>query len=236
MATRTFIFEPFDDNEEPWTSYLERLEIAFLFNNVSEENKTITLLHVIGKKSYGILRDILQPKLPTDFSYKELIKRLTKHFSPPPNEVAESFKFHSRHQQEGEDIQKFATELKRLSRYCNFGNYLNTALRNQFIQGLRNETIQAKLISEAVSTMDKALELAMTLERAYQDATTLHRRGDLTVEIEKVSKQNNTYTNKVCYRCGKSHTTPCPHINTFCSYCKKLVILQKSVCQIRMHW
>lgn len=35
--------------------YIERLEIAFAFNNISEDRKQITLLHCIGAETYGKL-------------------------------------------------------------------------------------------------------------------------------------------------------------------------------------
>lgn len=104
MVTR-FHIEPFDENNETWTSYLERLEISFTFSDTTEEKKRITLLHVIGQKTYGFLRDLLQPTLPQHTTYEQIVSTLNGHFSPPPNEVAEAFKFHRRYQHEGEDAQ-----------------------------------------------------------------------------------------------------------------------------------
>lgn len=44
--------------------HIDRLEIAFAFNNISEDIKQITLLHCIGAETYGKLRDILNPVSP----------------------------------------------------------------------------------------------------------------------------------------------------------------------------
>ena len=39
------------------------------------------------------------------------------------------------------------TELRQLARMCNFGQYLETALRDQFVCGLRDEKCQRELLS-----------------------------------------------------------------------------------------
>jgi len=63
MATRKkFDMDIFDETTESWNNYLERLEIAFQFNETSDSDKLITLLHTIGKSTNGVLRDLLQPK------------------------------------------------------------------------------------------------------------------------------------------------------------------------------
>ena len=42
----------------------------------------------------------------------------------------------------------FAAQLKKLSAHCEFGTFLDEALRDRFVCGLRKEPIQRKLLGE----------------------------------------------------------------------------------------
>ena len=48
--------EPFDPEIDNWLSYIERLEQFFDVNSIADEKKVATLLTVIGKKAYDLLR------------------------------------------------------------------------------------------------------------------------------------------------------------------------------------
>lgn len=60
------------DGSEEWKLYEERLEQYFLANGIEKERKVPVLLFVIGRKSYKIVKDLNDPVLPKDRSYKEI--------------------------------------------------------------------------------------------------------------------------------------------------------------------
>lgn len=55
-------------------------------------------------------------------------------------------------------------ELRCLSTHCKFEGFLDEALRDRLVCGLRNEAIQKKLLTEADLTLTKAVELAVRME------------------------------------------------------------------------
>ena len=113
----------FKESDESWTQYVERLEQYFLANEITDGKKQrAILLSVCGSKTYGLLRDILQPKKPADTEIKEIIEELKKYYNPKPSEIVERFKFHSRVRKEGESVATFVAGLRNLSEYCNFGD------------------------------------------------------------------------------------------------------------------
>lgn len=59
--------------------------------------------------------------------------------------ISERFKFNKRNQKEGESVNSYVVELKRLSTHCEFGTFLLKALRDRLVCGLRSETTQKKL-------------------------------------------------------------------------------------------
>lgn len=59
--------------------------------------------------------------------------------------ISERFKFNKRNQKEGESVNSYVVELKRLSTHCEFGTFLLKAVRDRLVCGLRSETTQKKL-------------------------------------------------------------------------------------------
>ena len=72
MASGKIQFEPFDTRVGDIESYLERLEMHFLANEIADEEANATkrkaiLLSSIGADAYRILKDICFPAVPTEY-------------------------------------------------------------------------------------------------------------------------------------------------------------------------
>ena len=92
----------FNENEESWESYIERLEQYFELNNMAAEKKVPALLTFIGPKVYQLLKDFVSPQRPSEKSYAEIVNVLKDHLTPKTITIAERFKFSKRVQQDGE--------------------------------------------------------------------------------------------------------------------------------------
>ena len=113
--------EPFDPDTDDWLQYVERMEQMFIANDLTgaekaekAEKRRSIFLSVIGKRTYGILRSLLSPDRPATKTLEELIAVLTKHFSPPPSEVIQRFRFYSRVRQPGKSVSAFVAALREL--------------------------------------------------------------------------------------------------------------------------
>ena len=115
--------------------------------------------------------------LPSEFTFDEITSKLINHLKPRRLTVAERFKCHQRNQNDGEDVAKFAAELRRLASTCNFGDFLTEALRDQFVCGIRNGNTQRKLLSEDRS-FEQAMQIALADEAADAEAKQLHSHGN----------------------------------------------------------
>ena len=98
---------------------------------------------------------------------------LTQHFEPKPLVIAERFHFHRREQAEGESINEYMAELRRLTTHCKFGALLDEALRDRLVCGLRNGSIQKKLLTEADLTSARAVEFTVGMEVTEKNAKSL---------------------------------------------------------------
>ena len=87
--------------------------------------------------------------------------------------MGERFRFGRRHQHVvvdvGESVASFVAELRRLSLHCGYAANVATALRDQFVFGLRSESTQKKLVK--VKDLRLRLSLKTAIETAKIDET-----------------------------------------------------------------
>ena len=181
--------QEFDSRVDNMSSYLERLEIYFDANAVEASRKVSVFLTVIGAKAYDTLRSLLAPTLPRDKTFPELLAVLKQHFDPKPLVIAERYK---RSQKSTETVAEFLADLRKLSIRCDFGTFLDQALRDRFVCGVRSDAIQKKLLSEDDLTIARALEIAQSIKAADKNSL-----ESLNFAGAKKSKP--------CYRCGCRH-------------------------------
>ena len=222
---------PFDKQVESFTAYVERVQIFFEANAVPEEKRLSVFLSVVGGPVYSLLRNLLAPVPPKDSSLDAVIDVLTAHFEPKPIVIAERFHFHRRSQLPGESVAQFIAELKRLSVHCAFGAYLNEALRDRFVCGLRSETTQKRLLAVADLKLQDALDMANAMEAAATNSKALQQSdSESSASVKRFSasprpnaRPTSATPTKPCYRCGKGdhHHTKCPHKESVCHSCRK---------------
>ena len=132
--------EPFDPEKEDWNAYTERFEQFILANGVEGEKKVVaTFLTTVGSKTNNLLRDLLAPAKPSAMKYAELVETLQSHYEPKPLIIAKRFHFHKRDQLEGESVAEYSAALKKCSERCEFKAFLEEALRDHFVCGLRSK-------------------------------------------------------------------------------------------------
>ena len=102
-------------------------------NGVKSDNQVAVLLTAIGPETYGLLRNLLTPEKPDARSYEELVEILNSHLHPKPLVMAERFSFNNRFRNDSESVADFAAKLKKLSAHCEFGTFLDEALRDRFV-------------------------------------------------------------------------------------------------------
>ena len=141
--------DEFDASEDNWLEYWDLVEQFFLANKI-EENKarTATFIKAIGKKTYSLLVSLTAPEKPASFKVEDLNKILSDHFAPRYIVIAERYRFYKRIQMEGETLTEYIAELRKLALYCDFKEFLDQALRDKFVCGLRDAGIRKKLLPE----------------------------------------------------------------------------------------
>lgn len=134
--------------------------------------------------------------------------------------------------------------MQNLAKHCEFVTFLNEALRDKFVCGLRSEAIKQKLLTEDNLTFSRAYQTAMGMELAegqvkvmgaetvtvnklkfqlrYQSRSASNQaRGASQSQNQDQSRTTNSHnqsSHKKCKRCLRIHGdgNKCPAINWKC--------------------
>ena len=225
MATGTIgQLKEFDPDNEKVTEYLERVELFFTANSINEDKQVAVLLTAIGRKTYALLSSLLSPTKPQEKSFAQLSTALKDHYQPKPLVIAERYKFYKRKQSTEETIAEYMAQLRRLATHCEFKTFLDEALRDKLVCGMRSENTRQKLLTEADLTLTKAVETAQGMEAAAKNC--LEMRQDEERAVDRVAVPPRSYTPRdrnECYRCGGTNhdAQSCRFKDAMCHKCKK---------------
>ena len=112
-------------------------------------------LTIIGSKTYELLRNLVAPGKPADLKCQKLGQVLGKHFNPAPLLIAERFHFHTRNQNDGQGVADY--EIRRAMPVRT--SFLEQALPDRFVCGLRNRAIQKKPLTEKDLTWKMTVDI-----------------------------------------------------------------------------
>ncbi|KRY50253.1 Uncharacterized protein T03_8274 [Trichinella britovi] len=246
-------FEEFDtSNPAGWEEYSERLVFFLEANSIREGPRRLAVLcSVCGPKTYSIIKSLTSPDPPSAKTFDEVMKLLRNHFMPRPSEVYQRFLYHRRLQQPGEGVAAYVAELRHLAQHCNFGETLESRLRDQLVRGLRDGILQKQLLADGELTFAKALERALSAEAATTQVSDIraanptvttevqlvaHKNSDCNSSMRNVHRQQESpqpQSHKPCYRCGGAHAqNTCRFKNVSCNFCKRLGHIER-VCRAK---
>ena len=133
----------FHPETEKIAAYLERVELFFAANDIKPDKRVAIFLSYVGGKTYSLLRDLLAPVKLSEKQLEDLFAVLKTHYEPQSLIIVERFYFHKRNQTANISIAEYLAALRQLATHCAFANFLNNALRDRLVCGLRNNNSEA---------------------------------------------------------------------------------------------
>lgn len=202
-----------------FVEYELRLQQYFIVNDIKEDRKVAFFIMLIGPGAYSILRKMCAPDDPSTKSYKDLVKVLKEYCEPETNEISESYKFYSTVQGDL-PMCEYIMQLKSQAEKCKFGNFLERALRDKFVCGLKDGNLRGKLLKESNLKFKSACQTAINWEIIENDNKELDK-GSANF-VNAVNHNASKYNKDRCYRCGRRHDPDqCPARNWECFNCNK---------------
>lgn len=122
--------------------YIIRFEAFLLLNRVTDDiAKSVNFVNLCGKELFSRIISVCSPRSPLEVPYSELKPLILSGLCPRNLVSVERHNFHSRQQREGKSIAEFALSLRQLAQTCDYGNSLESQLRDRFVVGLRDSSI-----------------------------------------------------------------------------------------------
>lgn len=146
-----------------------------------------------------------------------LLQKFEEFYKPVTNLTFNEFRFGSRDQKQGECFNDCLTELRLLAKNCEFGDLEDRLLRSRIILGLRNKSLQERLISENPS-YSKTIEICRAQELGKEQFKEISEGTEAAraAVIEAITTER-----KRCSHCG--YTThrgeTCPAEGKTCKKC-----------------
>jgi len=237
MATYGSVGE-FDETQEPWELYIDRLEEFFVANKIESDDQKRAILNAqVGAKAYQLINKLLSPKKPKEATFTEICTVMQNHCVPTTSVIVERCKFSDRVRRPGESISDYVAAIRGIAQKCDFGEELNTNLRDRLVTGIQDLHIKRTLIAQGDKLdFKKALETAQSMEQADKHARDL---GGSSKPVHQVNKFKQTSRNskpktdsrpkgagastKACYRCGRQDhlANKCWAKNLTCHKCER---------------
>lgn len=227
-------FQEFDIKIDEWESYIERFGFFIEAKGISDVTRQKAIFYAsCGADLYALIKSLIFPQTVSQVSLVEVINTLNSHFSPRPNEIVESYKFHMRKQNKNESMQDYIATLRKMTKHCNFVD-LERTLRDRLVCGVYDTKLQDSLLKKTALTYELAVEMALQAEKRESDLKVINRPegtameqaagpsvtvGEEPMEVSAVKEVRNT-RKSLCYRCGGSHLNQkCLFVTANCFRC-----------------
>lgn len=206
---------------------------------VTETRKAAIFLNCIGQAAQELYFNTLQPKHNEEHKLEEVILIFEEYFKPKTNEIINTFHFNQRFQEDGENFDVFYTELRKIALNCNFETFLERMLRDRIIHGIKDRSVQQKLLGKKNLTLEQAVDICRTSELSKEHVKTINQPQMSAPEVDavqvkkfqgaqqetskdKYSQINSSYT-YLCKKCNRRHgPRKCPAFGKTCSLCNKI--------------
>jgi hypothetical protein len=171
------------------------------------DKRKALLCATIGHTASQVLVSLCAPQTPKDRTFEQLLEVLRTHYRPKKTTFASRDAFMARKQKDGESIQEYSAELRRLVMKCEFTNdQVEIRLIEQLTHGLSDLRIRRK----AIEHLETAKAADRTFTNVVQFAQAIETfQKDLTSESAAKSTVNAT-TSKPSSSNSKSNRTVKP--------------------------
>lgn len=237
--------------QEEWQFFKQRFELYMTATGSDTKpaaRKAAIFLHVIGEDALKVFNSFnLTAEQAKDLSV--ITSKFEEYCTPRKNVVYERYLFGRMTQATGETVEAFVTSLRLRAKSCEFGDQLDSLIRDRLVIGSNDQRVQERMLREAEDlTLEKALSICRAAEATKEQMKTL--RSDEHSEatpIDQIKKKTASAVDKLrrktgnynsdrnstdnyrsdstmynCRSCGQQHVPRrCPAYGKECYICKR---------------
>lgn len=214
-----------------WNSFKQQFLIYMTASkkNVEEQKVQVAVfLNIIGEEAIELFNTFELSEAQKG-NLDSIMQAFEDYCCPRKNETYERFMFFNRHQRDGEPFDHYFTELKKLAKTCNFGTQTDSLIRDRIILGMKDSSLQEKLLRTENLTLADAvrqcrlLEISKTQAKVVQKGVDVQGMGPIADEVKRVKNPKKKMPDKQqyeCLKCGTTHSRGnCPAFGKECNYC-----------------
>lgn len=142
----------FDPSTEAWNLYQVRFEAALRVARITtDQDKSSLLISSLSPAVFRRLYHSLQPRNLAEVPFRELVEKMSAHYTPKTFKEFERLKLFSTRQQEEQTVRDYMERLSAIISRCEYEGETDLracSLLTAFIVGLRDERLRARLVLE----------------------------------------------------------------------------------------
>ena len=148
------------------------------------------LLHMVGQETQDIC-DTLNVEEHEGTPYKTSLEALDQHFCIEKDIAFERLTFRAANQLEKESIEQYITRLRQLAQYCEYGNKIESNIRDQIISSCLSSKLRKQLLTEPDLTLTKLALFAQAMEDASHYTKQIEEKNQVPSQVvESLNKLN----------------------------------------------
>jgi hypothetical protein len=231
---------------ETWRKWRNQFKVYFDACELSKKEgatQCAIFLHAAGPEAMEVAETFQWAEGEDPKDVRQLMAKFETHCEPQKNIVFERYQFWSRGQHDGESVDTWITELRKMAKRCEFTEE-ESMLRDKMVFGVRDVAMKERLLREPKLTLARALELCRAAEASREQVRTMTASGtavssDTHVDVLRkyprggnkrqpdrfkqhsdCFKQQSTERINSCRFCGRNHDRgKCPAYGKRCRTC-----------------
>ncbi|CAI5660683.1 unnamed protein product [Oreochromis niloticus] len=199
------------------------LYVELTMDSDGEQKKVSLFSYLVGESGRELLDTLMGDTARDQWTVKDIIEKFDNHCNPVVNETVERYRFFTRNQGASETIDSYVTELKLLTKTCNFGVIRDSLIRDRIVCGLNNPSLRERLLREKNMTLDACIQHCRAAELSRENSKTIS--GAAVEEVHAVrgaARQKRIGDTVDCKFCGRTHEKKkekCPAYRKKCKKC-----------------
>ena len=211
-----------------WQKFRMRFEIYLVASEKDEKPDTlkVNLLNCAGSEAIEESSHFEYWEDKSPENYEDVCHTFEQLCQGARNVIYERFVFNRRSQQEGERIDNFVSDLKRLSLACEFGAIKDSLIRDRIVGGVLSYELRGELLKKPDLTLQCTHDYCRTYEAADLQKFKFSQANEPGIHgTIHNSERHRKGPTKRCKFCGYQHmfTKPsiCPAFKKKCLTCNK---------------